>query len=237
MYPRDTLRRATSLVPWRHREQWTSRHRPNERSGIAPAGTPGAARPGGHRRPPRSVDPPPAGAGRPGPDRRLRLRRPEPPGGRSSAPRPAITLLGGRLGERRAELRTAGFIALLAEVVESGRPLILDEHPYPAVRGGARLRRFDVRASAVGDGVAVTWRDATERYEQHRRFELLVDNVADVVLQSARRHPGVGVAEPVRDCSAGRRRRPSAGWAISWSTPATGRSSTMRGPGPGPGSP
>ena len=95
-----------------------------------------------------------------------------------------VTLLGSRLGERRAELRAAGFIALLAEVVESGLPLVLDEHPYPAVRGGTSLRRFDVRASAVGDGVAVTWRDATERYEQHRRFELLVDNVADVVLQS-----------------------------------------------------
>ena len=91
-------------------------------------------------------------------------------------------LLGSRVGERRPELRSAGFLALLAEVVESGLPLVLDEHPYPAAGTGVPLRRFDVRASVVGDGVAVTWRDATERYEQHRRFELLVENVADVVL-------------------------------------------------------
>ena len=93
-----------------------------------------------------------------------------------------INLLGSRLGERRAELRSAGLIARLADVVESGLPLVLDEHPYPAGPGGGSPRRFDVRASVVGDGVAVTWRDATERYEQHRRFELLVENVADVVL-------------------------------------------------------
>jgi PAS domain S-box-containing protein len=93
-----------------------------------------------------------------------------------------ITLLGSRIGERRPELRSAGFLARLAEVVESGVPLVLDEHPYPAAGTGVPLRRFDVRASVVGDGVAVTWRDATERYEQHRRFELLVENVADVVL-------------------------------------------------------
>ena len=95
-----------------------------------------------------------------------------------------ITLLGSRLGERRPEFRTAGVLALLTGVVESGDPLVLDEHPYPVVRRGESPRRFDVRASAVGDGVAVTWRDATERYEQHRRFELLAENIADVVLQS-----------------------------------------------------
>ena len=91
-------------------------------------------------------------------------------------------LLGSRIGDRRPELRGGGFIAQLAEVAESGLPLVLDDHPYPTAEGGGSPRRFDVRATAVGDRVAVTWRDATERYEQHRRFELLVDNLADVVL-------------------------------------------------------
>ena len=50
--------------------------------------------------------------------------------------------------------------------------------PGRACRSGASTSG----RSVVGDGVAVTWRDATERYEQHRRFELLVENVADVVL-------------------------------------------------------
>jgi PAS domain S-box-containing protein len=94
-----------------------------------------------------------------------------------------IRLIGRRLAERRPELRSAGLVALLADVVDTGDPLVLDEHPYPS-GAGAPGRRFDVRASLVGTNVALTWRDATDRHEQHQRFELLVNNVADVVLLS-----------------------------------------------------
>jgi len=92
-----------------------------------------------------------------------------------------VRLLGRRLVERRPELRGAGLVALLAEVVETGTPLVLDEHPYPAA-DPTMVRRFDIRASLVGTDVALTWRDVTERFDQRQRFELLVNNVADVVL-------------------------------------------------------
>jgi PAS domain S-box-containing protein len=92
-------------------------------------------------------------------------------------------LIGSRLAERRPDLRSAGLVALLAEVVDTGNPLILDEHPCPSADAGPE-GRFDLRASLVGTEVALTWRDATDRHEQHRRFELLVNNVADVVLLS-----------------------------------------------------
>jgi len=167
--------------------------------GSHPRG-PCGARPGGHRRPPRSVDPPPAGTGRPRPDRRLRLRRPEPAGGRIRRLRPASRSWAA--GSASAGPSSALPASLPCWPRSSSRdsPWSSTSTPTPP-SGVGRRSDASTSGSAVGDGVAVTWRDATERYEQHRRFELLVDNVRRRRPAVARRHPGVGVGEPVSDCS------------------------------------
>ena len=108
-----------------------------------------------------------------------------------------VDLLGSLLGHRRPELRSAGLVAMLADVVETGVPLVLDEHPYPSTGAATTSRRFDVRASLVAGNVALSWRDATERHEQHQLFELLVNNIADVVLLSRGRHTRMGLPQRV----------------------------------------
>jgi signal transduction histidine kinase/putative methionine-R-sulfoxide reductase with GAF domain len=65
---------------------------------------------------------------------------------------------------------SSGLIALYAHTVESGEPLILDDLDYVDSWGGERLEKvFEVRASKLGDGLAYTWRDVTERRQAVRR--------------------------------------------------------------------
>ena len=52
-------------------------------------------------------------------------------------------------------------IRMIAQVLETGAPLEVDEYPYPSFHDGGRLHRYDVRASAVGDRLVFTWRDVT----------------------------------------------------------------------------
>lgn len=76
------------------------------------------------------------------------------------------------------------WLTALTDIVESGDSLALDDLPDPGGSGSF----LDVRASRVGLGVSVTWRDVTERHtaaakiadaEQH--FRLLAENSHDVV--------------------------------------------------------
>jgi diguanylate cyclase (GGDEF)-like protein/PAS domain S-box-containing protein len=81
----------------------------------------------------------------------------------------------------------SGMLALYAEAVRTGEPLVLDDYMYPHELLGAE-RRYDIRAVKVGDGLSFTWRDVTERYnaahhlaEAKQRFELLAQNASDLV--------------------------------------------------------
>lgn len=85
----------------------------------------------------------------------------------------ASTLFGDGFGRR--------LIGMVAQVVETGAPLSIDEYPYPSVRAAGALHRYDVRASAIGDRLVFTWRDVTARFEQRVRFEQMIANSADVV--------------------------------------------------------
>jgi len=79
-------------------------------------------------------------------------------------------LIDRRLLDLLPEHQSAGLIELYARTVETGEPLVLDDFGYTDSWGGERMDRvFDVRASKLGDAIAYTWRDVTERRAAERR--------------------------------------------------------------------
>ena len=85
--------------------------------------------------------------------------------------------------------RGSGLFDSYVQVVETGEALALDEAALTSsVVEGATY--FDIRAVRVGDGVSLTWRDATSRVlarealaEAQDRYRLLAENAGDVVLR------------------------------------------------------
>ena len=78
-------------------------------------------------------------------------------------------------------------LAKLAAVAEQGEPLIADEWPLELAAAAGPLH-VDLRAVAVRDGVALSFRDVSERRRasqqlaaSEERFRLLAENVTDVV--------------------------------------------------------
>lgn len=72
--------------------------------------------------------------------------------------------------------------------IETGEPTVLDDYAYPHEIIGQE-RRYDIRATRAGDGVALTWRDVTDRHreaqrvaESERLYRLLAENSSEVVL-------------------------------------------------------
>lgn len=96
-------------------------------------------------------------------------------------------LIGRSLLETNPGLKETGLFALYAGAMESDEPLVVDDFLYDNELLGL-LRRYDIRATRVGDELTLTWRDTTERYEAQARianseqhFRLLAENSADVV--------------------------------------------------------
>jgi len=81
-----------------------------------------------------------------------------------------------------------GLMGRIAECLEDGKPVILDEFRY-FNHVAEDFRRYDIRAARAGvDLIVFTWRDVTERYtstqriaasEQH--YRMLAENAGDVV--------------------------------------------------------
>jgi diguanylate cyclase (GGDEF)-like protein/PAS domain S-box-containing protein len=97
-------------------------------------------------------------------------------------------LLGRRVRELFPGHVDEGLLPLYFGVVESGEPAVLDDLPYRNERRG-ETTRTDIRAVRCGDGIALTWRDTSERWqaqerikEAERRFRMLAENSSDVVL-------------------------------------------------------
>lgn len=74
------------------------------------------------------------------------------------------------------------------QVIESGEPIIRNDWTYPQDMRGGELRRYDVRGVRLGDGLSLTWRDVTDRFEAAERlaqseeqFRLLAANAAEMV--------------------------------------------------------
>ena len=95
-------------------------------------------------------------------------------------------LLGARTGEVLAGDHYCDVLASYARVVDTGEALTLEAVQYD---DDPAARRYDVRAVKVADGVSLTWRDVTERYEtaqalaaREQDFQLLAESIGDVVL-------------------------------------------------------
>ena len=74
--------------------------------------------------------------------------------------------------------------------IETGEPTVLDDCSY-GHEILAEDRRYDIRAAKCGDGIALTWRDVTDRHraaqalaDSERRYRLLAENANDVIMLS-----------------------------------------------------
>jgi len=71
---------------------------------------------------------------------------------------------------------TAGTTSLLADciaVVESDECLVLDDYAYPLDLLEGEMRRFDIRGVKMRDGLSLTWRDVTDRYQAAQHLQRL----------------------------------------------------------------
>jgi diguanylate cyclase (GGDEF)-like protein/PAS domain S-box-containing protein len=82
-------------------------------------------------------------------------------------------LLGSRLLDMLPGHEGTGLLKQYAAVVDTGRPLLLDDCPYPSELTDGSVRWFDNRAVKVGDGLSFTWRDVTDRVVQRHRLASL----------------------------------------------------------------
>jgi diguanylate cyclase (GGDEF)-like protein/PAS domain S-box-containing protein len=97
-------------------------------------------------------------------------------------------LVGGRLCRTFPEFESSGLLRALAAVVDTGRPLMLDDFPF--MLRGVGLRRLDVRGIRGDDWLSLAWRDVTERHDaaekiaaSEEQFRLLAENSSDVILR------------------------------------------------------
>ncbi len=101
------------------------------------------------------------------------------------------------LGQRLLDLLPGPLSELLEayrRVVETGEPLARETLFYEDIPdGGHVLRRaFDIRATRLGDGLAVAWRDTTERCrmesdlrQEEFRFRAIFENSSEAILLTA----------------------------------------------------
>lgn len=61
------------------------------------------------------------------------------------------------------------------DIVETRRPLVLDDYPMLSSQG--ENRRFDMRGVRVGDGLSFTWRNVTERHEMEAALRRRVEEL------------------------------------------------------------
>ena len=106
-------------------------------------------------------------------------------------------LIGRRLLECLPEARRSGLFDAFVPVIETGEPFIQDDLVFAVGGDGERTERhLDIRVTSVGDQVAVTWIDATERRRleaqlrvSEERFGAAAESMLDALF----------VVSPVRD--------------------------------------
>ncbi|MFM7035139.1 MAG: PAS domain S-box protein [Planctomycetia bacterium] len=97
-------------------------------------------------------------------------------------------LVGTRLCESFPEIESSGLLHKLAELADTGRPLVLDDFPFTL--RGVGLRRLDVRGILADEWISLVWRDVSERHEalarlaaSEEQFRLLAENSSDVIVR------------------------------------------------------
>ncbi|MFA7324805.1 MAG: PAS domain S-box protein, partial [Candidatus Nanopelagicales bacterium] len=102
----------------------------------------------------------------------------------------ADDLLGHTMLEFYPGLSTDGPLTRYLRTAITGEPVIFDDYPYFNELKGER-RWYDLRAVRCRNGIALTWRDATDRHNSavelarsEEQFRLLVSNMYGVVLLS-----------------------------------------------------
>jgi diguanylate cyclase (GGDEF)-like protein/PAS domain S-box-containing protein len=98
-------------------------------------------------------------------------------------------LQGSLLSERYPDMWPLGMFDRFVDVVEHGTNLVADSWAYSSAFIGVE-RILDLRGHRVPTGLAVTWRDVTDRHnaalrlaESESRYRRLAENVTDVVFE------------------------------------------------------
>jgi len=119
-------------------------------------------------------------------------------------------LVGARYTEMSPGPAASHLLARYADVVDSRKPLLVDDFVAEPELVGETPRRYDIRAAPVGDGLSCSWLDVTDRFEARRelaereerfRFYAAESEAARVMLRAtmdAMLDPLI-VVEPVRD--------------------------------------
>ena len=101
---------------------------------------------------------------------------------------PREELIGARLLDLFPGQLEHGPLRQYFHTIETGEPTILDDYAYSHEVLGQE-RRYDIRAARCGDGIALTWRDVTERHqatqelaEREQQYRLLAENSSDVII-------------------------------------------------------
>jgi diguanylate cyclase (GGDEF)-like protein/PAS domain S-box-containing protein len=97
-------------------------------------------------------------------------------------------LAGSRLCDLFPEFESSGLLRKLAQLGDTGHPLVLDDFPF--MLRGAGLRRLDVRGIRGDEWISLVWRDVTERHDAAEKlaasaeqFRLLAENSTDVIMR------------------------------------------------------
>jgi diguanylate cyclase (GGDEF)-like protein/PAS domain S-box-containing protein len=102
----------------------------------------------------------------------------------------AHQLSGMTLGEVLCGQAGADLFDNCVDVIRTGEPLVLDDHPSVDRKRQSDRRFLDIRVSRVDDSLNFTFRDVTERHraqlllaESQSKYQRLAENAADIVYE------------------------------------------------------
>lgn len=97
---------------------------------------------------------------------------------------PYDTLIGARLLDLYPSSNETGLFHLYARTIDTGEPLEVNDFVLEGSDTQER-RHLDIRVVRVGDELGYTWRDTTHREQVLGQFQMLAENVSDIVFRLA----------------------------------------------------